>query len=77
MALQYVLNQTEEICLAAVNQDGLALQNVLNQTPRIVKAALLQDNESLIFISLYPKEMGVEKILKACDNPNHIVNLLY
>ena len=35
MALQYVREQTSEICLVAVKQDGLALQFVKKQAPEI------------------------------------------
>ena len=33
--LQYVKNQTEEICLAAVKQNGWTLKNVKNQTEQV------------------------------------------
>jgi hypothetical protein len=32
MALEYVLNQTEKICLAAVRQNGMVLPFVKNRT---------------------------------------------
>jgi hypothetical protein len=34
-ALRYVDNQTPEICLAAIQEDGMALQYVLDKIPEI------------------------------------------
>ena len=37
--LEYVKEQTPEICLAAVRQYGEALQYVINKTPQLCKVA--------------------------------------
>ena len=34
--LQYIKNQTDEICLAAINQDIRALQYIKNQTDQLI-----------------------------------------
>jgi hypothetical protein len=46
-ALKFVKNQTDKICLAAVNQIGYALQFVKNQTDEICLAALKQNMKSI------------------------------
>jgi hypothetical protein len=49
--LSYVDNQTEEICLAAVNRYGCALQFVKNQTEAVCLAAVQQDGLALQFVN--------------------------
>ena len=41
------IEQTEELCLAAVKRDGLALKYVKKQTPKICQAAYQENPESL------------------------------
>jgi hypothetical protein len=43
--------QTEEVCLAAVQQNGWALQWVCNQTRRVVDAALNQEPPAKCFVT--------------------------
>ena len=52
MVLLYniVKEQTQEICLAAVKQNGYALQYVKEQTPDICLAAVKQDGYALQFV---------------------------
>ena len=44
--------QTEEVCLAAVQQNGYALQFVLHQTKAIVRAALNQKSDAKRYVKL-------------------------
>ena len=48
--LQFVKEQTAEICLAAVQQDGRALKYVKNQTPEICLAAVTQNGYALEYV---------------------------
>jgi hypothetical protein len=48
--LQYVKDQTPEICLEAVKQDGHALQYVKDQTPEICLEAVKQDGHALQYV---------------------------
>ncbi len=50
LALEFVINQTEEICKLAVKKDGLALEFVKNQTDEICKLAVKKDGEALHLI---------------------------
>ena len=47
MQLEFVKNQTPEICLAAVKQAGYAIQYVNEQTPEICMVAVQQNGMSL------------------------------
>ena len=49
-ALQYVKEQTQEICIEAVKQDGYALQYVKEQTQEICIEAVKQDGYALEFV---------------------------
>ena len=49
--MQCVKEQTSEICLAAVLQNGLALQFVQNQTPEICMAAIRNNKEALRYVN--------------------------
>lgn len=49
-ALQYVINQTPEICLAAVQQNGYTLQYVKEPTPEIYLEAVRENGLALQFI---------------------------
>ena len=49
-AMQAVKNQTDKICLAAVNNDGMALQFVKKQTHEICIAAVCQNGLALQFV---------------------------
>ena len=49
-ALEYVKDQTPEICLAAVKENGLALKYVKDQTPEICMAAVTQNGYALEYV---------------------------
>ena len=59
-ALQYVQDQTEEICLKAMEQNGLALQYVLDQTEEICLKAMEQNGLALQYVD--------ERFFKTPDN---------
>ena len=48
-ALEFVREQTPEICLAAVNQDGYALKFVRKQTPEFCWAAVKKIKVKIFF----------------------------
>ena len=64
-ALQFVQNQTEEICLEAVKKNGYALQYVQNQTEAICLEAVKQGLHALKYIeSSFFKETEEEKLIR-------------
>jgi hypothetical protein len=48
--LQYVKEQTPELCLVAVNQAGLVLKYVREQTPEICLAAVQESGLALYYV---------------------------
>lgn len=48
--IHYVKEQTPEICLETVKQNGNALMYVREQTPEICLAAFIQDPSLVIFV---------------------------
>src|SRR3989338_9805218 len=50
-SLQYVKEQTDEICMVAVQQDGLVLQYVNVQTDEICMAAVQQNGWALAYVT--------------------------
>jgi hypothetical protein len=63
LALDYVKEQTPEICIAAVEQNGNAIQFVKEQTPEICIAAVSQNGLALRFV----KEQTPELCLAAVE----------
>jgi tryptophan 2,3-dioxygenase len=55
--LMYVDEQTDEMCLAAVEQDGRALEYVKNQTYEICLAAVKEDYEVLSIVKNQTPEL--------------------
>ena len=43
-------DQTEEMCLIAVKQDGLTIQHFAYETPRVSKAAVMQNPNALVYL---------------------------
>ena len=60
--LQFVKNQTEEICKIAVQQNADALQYVINQTDDICKLAIQQNCYTLKFVH----NQTIELCMLAC-----------
>jgi len=61
--LKYVKNQTEEICLAAVKQNGEALKYVKNPTEEICLTTLNQNIEAIKYIDIKRFPRVYEKYL--------------
>ena len=57
-AIQYVKEQTLEICMAAVKQDGRAIVHVKEQTPEICMAAVKQNSRAIVYVdkSIFKEE---------------------
>ncbi len=55
--LQYVKEQTHELCLAAVQQNGMALEFVRRQTHEICKTAVEQNGMALKFVRRQTKDI--------------------
>lgn len=66
--LQYVKDQTPEICLEAVKQDGYTLKYVKEQTPEICLEAVKQDGYALQYVNenifTSEEEMTLEEVCK-------------
>lgn len=63
LSLQYVENQTEEMCLEAVRRDGEALEYVKNQTEEICWEAILSVGGALEYVKNQTEEMCLEAVL--------------
>jgi len=50
-ALQYVNNQTDQVCLAAVQENGNALQYVNNQTEELCLSAVQENSYALQYVN--------------------------
>jgi hypothetical protein len=57
LALQFIKEQTEEICKLAVQQDGVALQYVKEQSKEICKLAVQQDGDALEYVKEQSEEI--------------------
>lgn len=62
MKLQYIENQTHEICMEAVKQNGLALQFVKNQTEEICLEAVKQNWDALKYVKKQTEEICLEAL---------------
>ena len=60
--LRYIKNQTPEICLEAVKQNGRALIYVKNQTPEICLEAVKQNGWALIYVKNQTPEICLEAV---------------
>ena len=66
-ALQFVNEQTPEICLEAVKQYGNALGYVINQTSEICLEAVKQDGYALRFVINQTPEICLEAVKEDGD----------
>jgi hypothetical protein len=55
LALQFVKEQTPEVCLAAVKQNGLVLCHVKKKTPEVYLAAFGSRPKEWIGFTIYQK----------------------
>jgi antirestriction protein ArdC len=62
MMLQFVKEQTPEICMEAVKKTGLALEYVKEQTPGICMAAVKQDGYALEHVKKQTPEICTEAV---------------
>ena len=62
MALEFIKEQTDEICLEAVKQNGLALQYVKKQTPEICLEAVKNNASTLRYVQQQTNEMCLEAV---------------
>ena len=69
LLLEYVRNQTHEICKRAVTVNGLSLQYVIDKTDDICLKALRQNGLSLKYIKDPTEEMCITAVTQ---NPNAI-----
>ena len=60
--MQYVKEQTEEICLSAVKNNGYALQYVKEQTGEICLSAVKQNGNALQYVKEQTEEMCLEAV---------------
>ena len=68
IVLQYITQQTPELCLEAVRNNGLALEYVKKQTPEICLEALAQTGRAIVYV----KELTEELLLKAIDRNTEV-----
>jgi hypothetical protein len=61
-ALQFVANQTQEICLKAVENDGYALKFVANQTQEICLKAVENNGDALHYVKIPKRKMTIQEI---------------
>lgn len=66
MMLQYIAERlkTEEVCLAAVKQNGMALKFVREQTPKICKAAVRKSGWALPYVKEQTPEICLAAVKK-------------
>lgn len=60
--LQYIKNQTEEICYVAVSQDGLTLRYVNDQSEEICLTAIRQNPSAIKYVKKLTRTMAEEAI---------------
>ena len=60
--LAQIEEQTPEICLEAVNQNGLALKHVKNQTPDICLAAVMQCESALSYVIMQTPDICIAAV---------------
>jgi uncharacterized membrane protein len=60
--LQYIKNQTSEMALAAVSQEGCALKYVLDQTNEIALAAVTQDAYAINYVKEQTPEIALAAV---------------
>jgi hypothetical protein len=56
-ALRYVKNQTPELCLEALRQDGYSIRYVKNQTPELCLEAVKKNGRALRYVNTQTEEM--------------------
>ena len=67
MVLEYVKDQTEYICLAAISQSGSSLRYVRNQTEASCIAAVKRDQANLKYVEKY-----YESVASLISDPDYL-----
>lgn len=62
LAIQYIQNQTPELCLLAVNNNGLAIQYIQNKTPELCLLAVKNNGLAIKFIENQTEEICIEAV---------------
>lgn len=65
--LQYIHNQTEEICLKCVSQNGISLKDSKYQTNEICLAAVMNDGLALQFVKNQTKDICFAAVKQNLD----------
>jgi len=63
--LRLINNQTESICLAAIEEDGLALQHVIDQTEKLCLAALSQNKNAIQYVD---EDLMIQSVIQELEN---------
>lgn len=74
MELEYILEQTEEICLRAVRRDGSMLEHVRDQTLEICLEAVKQNGFALSYIKNQTEEMCLTAVRQDGDALEYVIN---
>jgi len=64
LALQYIVNQSEEICIYAVQLNGMVLNHVKDKTPLICLEAVKNKGQALIYVENQTEFICLEAIKK-------------
>lgn len=73
-ALKYVTNQTEELCILAVQQNGLVLRHVINQTEAICKIAVQQNGKLLYYVKEQTNDICALAVQQNGDALQYVIN---
>lgn len=73
IAFEYIKNQTEELCVLAVQRNGLLLRYVKEQTKEICKLAILQNYRALQYVKNPTDDMYDTTVYD--DNSDNICEL--
>jgi len=76
-SLQYVKEQTPEICMAAVKQDGDSLRYVKEQTPEICMAAVKQNGDSLRYVKEQTPEICMAAVKQDGDSLQYVKEQIF
>ena len=77
LALQFVKEQTPELCLAAVKQNGYALRIVREQTPEICLAAVKQNGYALRIVREQTPEICLAAVKQNGDALQYVNSKIF
>jgi len=70
--LQFIKDQTEDMCISAVRRRGGLLKFVKNQTNEICKYAVCQNGLALIFVNEQTEELCKLAVHQTCEALNYV-----